>query len=95
MSLLSQNYQSALNDTYISLQTLQDKDVILLLENIIRGSISSVMGDKNVSSDENKKSLYLSANNLYRISSSQPLSYYEIEMCMLILIFIRENWKNF
>ena len=43
--------------TDIKLQTLQDKDMILLLENIIRGDISSVKGDRYVESDENKKIL--------------------------------------
>ena len=48
-------WQCGLNYTCINLQTLQEKDMILLLENIIRGGISSVMGDKYVISDENKK----------------------------------------
>ena len=41
--------------TGIKLQTLQDKDLILFLENSIRGGISSVMGDRYVTSDDNKK----------------------------------------
>ena len=36
-------------------QTLQGKDTISLLENNIRGDISSVMGDRQVNSDEIKK----------------------------------------
>ena len=39
----------------IKLQTLQDKDMILFLENFFRGGISSVMGDRFVRSDENIK----------------------------------------
>ena len=50
---------------------LQDKDLILTLENNIRGGISSVMGDRYVKSDENKKILYADANNLYVHSMSQ------------------------
>ena len=38
-------YQCVTKKTGIKLQTLQDKDLILLLENKIRGGISSVMGD--------------------------------------------------
>ena len=53
--------------------------MILLLENIIRGGISSVLGDRYVISDENKKILYVDANNLYSQSMSQPLPYYEIK----------------
>ena len=51
--------------TNIKLQTLQDLDMILLIENNIRGGISSVMGDRYVKSDEDKKILYIDANNLY------------------------------
>ena len=72
--------------TDIKLQTLQDKDLILLRENNIRGSISSVMGDKYVKSDENKKILYVDANNLYGHSMSQFLPYdgfkFEKDICL-------------
>ena len=44
-------YQCALKYTDIKLQTLQDKDLILLVENNIRGDISSVMGDRYVKSN--------------------------------------------
>ena len=64
----------------MNLQTLQDKDLILTLENIIRGGISSVMGDRYVESDENKKIIYIDSTNLYGHSMSQPLPYDEIEM---------------
>ena len=66
--------------TDIKLQTLQDKDLILLIENNIRGGISSVMGDRYVKSDENNKILYIDATNLYGHSMSQFLPYDEIEM---------------
>ena len=58
-------WECGLKYTNIKLQTLQDKDMILLLENNIRGGISSVMGDRYVKSDDNKKILYIDANNLY------------------------------
>ena len=50
-------WQCGLKYTGINLQTLQDKGMILLLENNIRGGISSVMGDRYVQSHENKKIL--------------------------------------
>ena len=53
--------------------------MIMLLENNIRGGISSVMGDRYVKSDENKKILYVDAYNLYGHSMSQPLPYDEIK----------------
>ena len=80
MSLPGYTYQCALKYTDIKLQTLQDKDLILLIEDNIRGSISSVMGNIYVKSDENNKILYADATNLYGHSMSQFLPYDEIEM---------------
>ena len=65
VSLPGYTYQCALEYTDIKLQTLQDKDLILLIENNIRGGISSVLVDRYVKSDENKKILYMDATNLY------------------------------
>ena len=39
----------------IGLQTLQDKDTILIIENNLRGDISSVMDNCYVKSDEKEK----------------------------------------
>ena len=80
VSLPGYTWECGLKYTGIHLQTLQDKDLILTLENNIRGGISSVLGDRYVKSNENKKLLYLDANNLYGHSMSQPLPYDEIEM---------------
>ena len=66
--------------TDIKLQTLQDKDLILLIENNIRGGISSIMGDRYVKSDEDNKIIYADATNLYGHCMSQFLPYDEIEM---------------
>ena len=41
--------------TAIKLKTLQDKDLILLLENILRGVIRSVIGDRYVKSYDKKR----------------------------------------
>ena len=80
VSLPSNTWESGLTFTGIDLQTLQDQDLILTLENTIRGGISSVMGDRYVKSDKNKKILYMDATNLYGHSMIQPLPYDEIEM---------------
>ena len=72
-------WQCGLKYTEIKLQTLQDKDMISLIENIIRGGISSVMGDRYIKSDENNKIIYVDANNLYGHSMSEPLPYGEIK----------------
>ena len=47
-------WQCGLKVTGITLQTLQDKDMMMSLENNIRGGISTVMGDIYVKSDEKK-----------------------------------------
>ena len=80
VSLPGYTYQCALKYTDIKLETLQDKDLILLIENNIRGGISSVMGDRYGKSDENIKIIYADATNLYGHSMSQLLPYDEIEM---------------
>ena len=72
-------WQCGMKYTGINIQTLQDKDMILLLENNIRGGISSIMGDRYIKSDENKKILYIDANNLYGHSMSESLPYDEIK----------------
>ena len=79
VSLPGYTWQCGLKYTDIKLQTLQDKDMILLLENNIRGGISSIMGDRYIKSNENKKILYIDANNLYGHSMSEPLPYDEIK----------------
>ena len=80
VSLLGYTNQCSLKYTDIKLQTLQDKDLILLIENNIRGGISSIMGDRYVESDEDNKIIYADATNLYGHSMSQMLPYDEIEM---------------
>ena len=79
VSLPSYTWQCGLKYTGINVETLQDKDMILLLENNIRGGISSVMGDRYIKSDKNKNILYIDANNLYGHSMSQYLPYVEIK----------------
>ena len=65
VSLPGYTYKCVSKITDIRLQTLQDKDLILLLENIVRGGISSVMGDRYVKSDdENEKIFHIDATIL-------------------------------
>ena len=80
VSLPGHTWQCCLKNTGINLQTFQDKDLILTLENKIRGGISAVLGDIYVKPDENKKVIYMDATNIYGHSLSQPLPYDEIEM---------------
>ena len=80
VSLPGYAYESALIYTDNKLQTLQDKDLILFLENSIRGGTSSVMGVRYVISDDNKKIIYEDATSLYGQSVSQMLTFDEIKM---------------
>ena len=54
VSLPGYTWQRGMNYTDIKLRTLQDEDLILTLENNIRGGISSDIGDRYVISDDNK-----------------------------------------
>ena len=58
VSLPSYTYQCDLKYTNIKLQALQDKDLILLIENNKRGGVSSVMSDRYMKSDEKKDNIY-------------------------------------
>ena len=80
VSLPGYTYQCSLKYTDIKLQTLQDKDLILLIENNLRGGISSAMGDRYVKSDEKDKIIYADATNLYGHPMSQFLPYDEIKL---------------
>ena len=79
VSLPGYTWQCGLKYTGIKLQTLQDKDMIWLLENNRHGGISSVMGDRYVKSGDTEKILYIDSNNLYGHSMSQPLTIDEIK----------------
>ena len=51
----------------------------MLIENFVRGGISSVMGDRYVKSDEKKKILYFDPKNLYVHAMSRSLPDDEIK----------------
>ena len=80
VSLPGYTWQCGLKYTGSNLQTLQDKDLYLTIENNIRCGINPVMGDRCVESVDNKKIIYMYATNLYGYSMIQPLPYEEIEM---------------
>ena len=80
VSLPGSTWQCGLKYTGINLQTLQDKDLILTLENIISGGISSVMGDRYIKSDEKKNINDMDATILYGQSMNQSLPYDEIKL---------------
>ena len=72
-SLPGYTWKAGLKLTNIKLDFIKDKDLLLFLENNIRGGISSVMGDRFVESNESKQILYIDADNLYGWAMSQYL----------------------
>ena len=79
MSLPGYTWQCGMKHTDIKLQTHQDKDMILLLEKNIRGGVSSIMGSRYKKSDEDKKNLFVDANNLCGWAMSEYLPNDEIK----------------
>ena len=79
VSLTAYTWLGGFNYSEIELQTLEDKQLTLSLENTFRGVISSVMGNRYVKSRENKKVMYIDANNLYGSSMSESLTFDEIK----------------
>ena len=80
VSLSGYTCECDLKFTAINLQALQDKDLMLTFEKNIRGGISSLMGDRYVKTNENKKIIYMDATNLNGHSMMHPLPYDESEM---------------
>ena len=74
MSLPGYTYQCALKETDHKLLLLRNNDLVLLLENNIPRGTSSVMGQRYVISDDNKKILKVDANNLYGHSMYRVLT---------------------
>ena len=62
------------------LETLQGKCMIFLIENKIRGGISSVTGQRSVKSDRNKTIWYIDAKTVYVWTISQSLPKDEIKI---------------
>ena len=90
-SLPGYTWKAGLKLTKIKLDFIKDKDLLLLLENNIRGGISSVMGDRFVESNENKQILDIDANNLYGWAMSQYLPTSEFEKLQLPEEYILEQ----
>ena len=84
VSLPGYTWQCGLKYTGKNLQRLQDRDMSLLSEKNFRGGISSVMGDRYVKWDENKKIIYADANNLYGHSIFEPLPDDEIKIDKIV-----------
>ena len=82
-SLPGYTWKASLKLTNIKLDYIKCKELLLLLENNIRGGISSVMGNRHVQSDEHKQILYIDANNLYGWAMSQYLPTGEFEKLQL------------
>ena len=78
-SLPGYKWKAGLKITKVKLDFIKDKVLCLLLENNIRGGISSLMGDRHVVSDVNKHILNIDSNNLYGWAMSQYVPFGEFE----------------
>ena len=76
--------------TKIKLVFINDKELLLLLGNNIRGGISGVMSDRNVESDEKTNLLYIDAYNLYGWAMSQLLPSVDFEKLDISKLTTRE-----
>ena len=66
-------WKAGLKRSKIKLDFMKDEEILLLLENYIRGGTLKVMGPRYIESDENTKLLYIDANYLYGRAMSQYL----------------------
>ena len=80
ISLPGYTWQWGLEYTGYTLQTLRYKDMILLFENIIRGGIRCMMGDRCIKSDEIKKILGFDANNSFGWAMSESVPCDKIQL---------------
>ena len=89
-------WKAGLKLTNIKLDFIKKKQLFLLLENIKRGGISSVMGDRHVVSDVNKQILYIDANILYGWAMSQYLPTADFEKSHLdrLSASVTNNYKD-
>ena len=55
MGLPGYTWQCEMKYTNVKLQTIQNRELIWILEDIIRGGMSSVMRDRYVKSADNRK----------------------------------------
>ena len=82
-------------ESWFEVDFIHSKELLLLLENSIRGGISSVKGDRHVQSDENKQILYIDANNLYGWAMSHYLPTGEFKKLPLNLCTEDQQSCNF
>ena len=82
-SLPGYTWKAGLMLTNIKLDYIKCKELLLLLENNIRGGISSIMGNRHVQSDEYKQIFYIDANDQYGWAISQYLPTGEFEILPL------------
>ena len=77
MNLPGYTWPCGLQNTDVKLQTLQDEDMILILEKNIGSGICSILGNRYVKPDKNRKTLYIDAKHLHGSAMSVSLPYDE------------------
>ena len=61
----------------LQFKTLQNKELILLIENNIQGGIPSISGDRYVELDDDNKILFVDSTNVYVWTMKESLLYVE------------------
>ena len=96
-------WDAALKVTEVKLELLSDPDMLLMIENGIRGGVSTIsnrfgksknryMGDKCDACKPTKYITYLDANNLYGWAMSKPLPTHSFKWMEPNKL---ENWRNY
>ena len=96
-------WDAALKVTKVELEVLSDPDMLLMIENGIRGGVSTIcnrygksnnkyMGDRFDASKLPKYITYLDANNLYGWAMSKPLPTHGFKRMKAGKL---ENWRNY
>ena len=78
-------WQRGLKYTDIKLHALQDQDMILIIEQINRGGIGSLMGNRYEKLDDHKKIFNVDADSLCGWAMSQSLPYDEIKLKKVLI----------
>ena len=94
-SIPGYTWKAGLKITKIKSDFIKDKEKTLLLENNIRGGISSVMGPRYIEADEKTKLLYIDANTLYGWAMSQYLPTGDFKKIKFLKMMIRYSVMNY
>ena len=80
VSLPGYSFDCWLMSSGVTLDTLQDKQMLDDFVGAKRGGICGIMGDRYINNSNGKSILYIDANNLYGYAMMQKLPYKDFEL---------------